>query len=173
MEDQLILVDEKDRRVGVGEKLWSHQNGVLHRAFSTFIFNSQGELLLQRRALGKYHSAGLWSNTCCGHPRPGEWIVASAQRRLKWELNLDCRLRTMGSFIYKANVGEDLIEHEVDHLLIGYSNLEPTLNPQEAIDWRRVQLQVLASEVSNRPQDFTRWLQLIMETQLHQFDPYR
>jgi isopentenyl-diphosphate delta-isomerase len=118
MEDQLILVDEKDEMVGVGDKLKIHQDGLLHRAFSIFIFNSYGELLLQRRAFGKYHSAGLWSNTCCGHPRPGEQVLVAAQKRLKVEMGLDCQLDTFGNLIYRVDVGNGLFEHEFDHLLI-------------------------------------------------------
>ena len=134
MEDQLILVNEKDEMVGAGEKLKIHRHGLLHRAFSIFIFNSHGELLLQRRAPGKYHSPGLWSNTCCGHPHLGEQVLAAAQIRLKFEMGLGCQLDAFGSFIYRADVGDGLVEHEFDHLLIGYSELDPTLNIEEATE---------------------------------------
>src|ERR1041384_906891 len=103
MEDQLILVNEKDEMVGVGTKLKIHREGLLHRAFSIFIFNSHGKLLLQRRALGKYHSPGLWSNTCCGHPRPDEHVLVASRRRLKAEMGLDCKLEAFGSLIYRAD----------------------------------------------------------------------
>jgi len=169
MEDQLIIVNEKDEMVGVGAKLKIHREGLLHRAFSIFIFNAHGELLLQRRALSKYHSPGLWSNTCCGHPRLGEQVLVAAQRRLKAEMGLDCQLDAFGSLIYRTDVGDGLVEHEFDHLLIGYSELDPTLDLQEAIAWRRVPFATLGREVHDRPNDFTCWLRVIIETRLHKF----
>lgn len=169
MEDQLILVNEKDEMVGVGDKLKSHRDGLLHRAFSIFIFNTYGELLLQRRAPGKYHSPGLWSNTCCGHPRPDEQLLVAAQQRLKVEMDLDCQLDAFGSLIYRADVGEGLVEHEFDHLLIGHSELDPTLNLEEAIEWRRVPFTMLGKEVRDHPEHFTCWLKIIIDTRLHKF----
>lgn len=169
MEDMAILVDEKDESMGVGEKLKIHQDGLLHRAFSIFILNSLGELLLQRRAPGKYHSPGLWSNTCCGHPRPGEQVVAAGQRRLKAEMGLDCQLKGVGSFIYRADVGDGLVEHELDHLLVGHCDLEPILNLEEAIGWRWAHFATLGRELSDHPEDFTCWLKVIIDTQLHKF----
>ena len=169
MEDQLILVNEADEVMGVGEKLKSHRDGLLHRAFSILILNSRGELLLQRRALSKYHSPGLWSNTCCGHPRPGEEVADAAQRRLRAEMGLDCRLEVVGSFIYRADVGDGLIEYEFDHLLVGHTDLEPTLNLEEALDSRWVSLAMLTKELSHHPQDFTRWFKIIVDTQIHKF----
>ena len=169
MEEQLILVNEKDETVGVGEKLKVHRDGLLHRAFSIFVFNSRGDLLLQRRAPGKYHSAGLWSNTCCGHPRPGKQLLVDARRRLKAEMGLDCQLEAIGSLIYRAAVGNGLVEHEFDHLLIGHSELDPILNPEEAIEWRRVPFAALRREVHGRQEDFTCWLRIIIDTQLNKF----
>jgi isopentenyl-diphosphate Delta-isomerase len=131
--------------------------------------SSRGELLMQRRALDKYHSAGLWSNTCCGHPRPGEQVVAAAERRLKAEMGLDCQLEEVGSFIYQADVGGGLVEHELDHLLIGRSDLNPSLNIEEAAGWKRVRLAALGMELRKRPEDFTCWFRLIVDTQLHKF----
>ncbi len=164
MEDQLIIVNEKDEMVGVGAKLNIHREGLLHRAFSVFIFNSHGELLLQRRALSKYHSPGLWSNTCCGHPRPGEQVIVAARQRLKAEMGLDCQLEGFGSVVYRADVGDGLVEHEFDHLLVGHSDDEPTINLQEVIDWRLAHLATLRRELNDRPQDFTSWFRLIMDT---------
>ena len=169
MRDQLVLVNENDEMVGVGEKLLVHRKGLLHRAFSIFVLNSHGELLLQRRALTKYHSAGLWSNTCCGHPRPGEQIKIAAKQRLKTEMGLDCQLKEIGSFIYCADVGANLIEYELDHLLIGYSELDPILNLHEAIDWKRSSFKALTEELSQHPDTFTFWLKVILNTQLHKF----
>lgn len=166
MVDQLILVNEKDEAVGVGEKIKIHQDGLLHRAFSAFILNSNKELLLQRRALQKYHSAGLWSNTCCGHPRPGEQVVSAARRRLKTEMGLDCRLKEVGSFIYRAEVGNGLVEHEFDHILIGQSEMDPILNPAEAIGWRWIGFNTLEADIHDRPQVYTRWLKIIITREL-------
>jgi isopentenyl-diphosphate delta-isomerase len=169
MEDQVILVNGNDEMVGAGQKLMVHREGLLHRAFSIFILNSCGELLMQRRALCKYHSAGLWSNTCCGHPRPGEQVVAAAERRLKAEMGLDCPLKEFGSFIYRADVGDGLVEHEFDHLLLGRSDLNPSLNIEEAVGWKRIRFAALGTELRKRPEDFTCWLRLIVDTQLHKF----
>ncbi len=169
IEAQVILVNEKDENVGIGEKIKIHRLGLLHRAFSIFIFDSHGDLLLQRRALSKYHSPGLWSNTCCGHPQPGEQVMGAARRRLKDEMGLDCRLEEFASFIYRADVGDRLVEHELDHLLIGRSDLAPILNLKEAMDWRRADFATLGRELSRRPQDFTCWLRVILDTQLHKF----
>src|SRR5215208_5890958 len=169
MEDQLIIVNEKDETVCVGSKLKVHREGLLHRAFSIFIFNSYGELLLQRRAHTKYHSPGLWSNTCCGHPRPGEHVLVAAQRRLKDEMGLYCPLEMFGSVTYRANVGDGLIEHEFDHLLIGSSELDPILNVEEAVAWKRVPFATLKQEVQDRPNDFTAWLRVIIDVGFHQF----
>lgn len=169
MEDQLIIVNESDEVIGFDSKHKIHREGLLHRAFSIFIFNSERELLLQRRALGKYHSPGLWSNTCCGHPSPDEHILKSAQRRLKTEMGLYCQLEAFGSFVYQADVGNGLIEYEFDHLLIGYSELDPTLNIEEAIAWRRIPLATLEREVRDRPDDFTPWLRIIMDAGFLQF----
>ena len=170
MEEQLIIVNEKDEAIGVGQKLKIHQDGLLHRAFSVFIFNSHGELLLQRRALSKYHSPGLWSNTCCGHPNPGEEIQVAAKRRLKLEMGLDCELGTFGSLIYRAPVGQGLIEHEFDHLLNGYSESDPTLNLEEAIEWSWVSLATLEHNLRNRQNHFTSWLRIIFNSRFLELD---
>ena len=166
MVNQLILVNDNNEAVGVGEKLQIHQDGLLHRAFSVFILNSKKELLLQRRALQKYHSAGLWSNTCCGHPRPGEQIVSAARRRLKTEMGLDCQLREIGSFIYRAEVGNGLVEHEFDHILTGQSQMDPILNPAEAIGWRWIRFNTLEADIYEHPQVYTRWLKIIITREL-------
>lgn len=167
MEDKLILVNDKDEVVGFDEKVKIHREGLLHRAFSVFVLNSHGELLMQRRALTKYHSPGLWSNTCCGHPRPREHVTLAAQGRLQVEMGLACPLRPVGSFIYRADVGDGLVEHEFDHLLVGHSDIEPALNIEEAIGWKWVRFETLSREVSDDPKNFTSWLRIIMDTQAH------
>jgi isopentenyl-diphosphate Delta-isomerase len=169
MEDQLVLVNEKDEMVGIGAKLKIHREGLLHRAFSIFIFNSHGELLVQRRAFSKYHSAGLWSNTCCGHPRPGERILDAAQRRLKYEMGLDCSLEEAATFIYRVDVGNGLIEHEFDYVFVGHSEADPILNLEEAIDSRLMGFTELAREMNSFPEDFTCWLRIIVAGRLVPF----
>ena len=135
-EEQLVLVNENDQAIGVGEKIHTHVIGALHRAFSVFIFNSTGQLLLQKRSSTKYHSRGLWSNTCCGHPRPGESIVEASQRRLSEEMGFDCDVKEVFEFIYQAKLDNGLYEHEFDHVLVGRFNESPTPNPDEVEDWK-------------------------------------
>src|SRR5690349_17076045 len=131
MEEYLILVDEQDHEIGTEEKLKTHRDAKLHRAFSIFIFNKKGQLLLQRRALSKYHSGGLWTNTCCGHPRPGENIDKAAHRRLQEEMGFDCNMKDVFRFTYKAPLDHGLTEHEVDHVFIGTCDAQPKLNHDE------------------------------------------
>jgi isopentenyl-diphosphate Delta-isomerase len=166
MEDHVILVNEKDEMVGVGEKIKTHRDGLLHRAFSIFIFNSRGELLLQRRALTKYHSAGLWSNTCCGHPRHVEQVVAAAQLRLEAEMGLSSPLEEIGSFVYRTEFDNGLIEHEYDHVLVGHSDKQPTVNLAEVIDWTWMSFAVLQRELRDHPEYFTFWLRVILDSQI-------
>lgn len=128
MEDFVILVDNNDREIGLMEKMQAHREAVLHRAFSIFIFNSRGEILLQQRAYTKYHTPGLWTNTCCSHPRKGETVADAASRRLFEEMGMICPLEEKFSFIYKADVSQGLIEHEFDHVLIGHSDEKPVIN---------------------------------------------
>ena len=133
--EEIILVDEKDNEVGIGEKLKVHREGKLHRAFSIFIFNPKGEMLLQKRAKTKYHSLGLWTNTCCSHPRPNELLVEAIYRRLKEEMGINCDLKKIFSFVYKADLGE-MTEYEFDHVFIGKFDENPYLNKEEAEDWK-------------------------------------
>ena len=126
--EKVILVDKTDHQIGEMEKQEAHIKGLLHRAFSIFIFNSKGEVLLQQRALHKYHSGGLWTNTCCSHPRNGETTIQAANRRLKEEMGMSCALKEEFSFIYKAKLDNDLYEHELDHVLFGTTDLQPQIN---------------------------------------------
>ena len=155
--DAVVLVDAADRVVGAAAKLDAHRSGVLHRAFSVFVFDSQGSLLLQQRARGKYHSGGLWTNTCCGHPRPGEATAAAAARRLREEMGIACAVRDAGWFVYRAEVGGGLVEHELDHVFVGRSDREPSPAPAEVAGWRRVPLADLRSELDRMPARFTAW----------------
>jgi isopentenyl-diphosphate delta-isomerase len=164
--EQVILVDEKDQEIGLMEKMEAHQKGMLHRAFSVFVFNSKQEILLQQRALSKYHSGGLWTNTCCSHPRSGESIVEAANRRMLEEMGFSCNLAPVFSFIYKAELDNELSEHELDHVLIGFSDEIGTPNPDEVMDTKWVTLTDLELEVKENPENFTAWFRIIMNESL-------
>lgn len=164
--ERVILVGRDDRELGTAEKMEAHRQGLLHRAFSVFILNSRDEVLLQRRAEGKYHSGGLWSNACCSHPRPGEGIEQGARRRLREEMGLEAPLERVGRFIYRARLGPDLWEHELDHVLLGRSDQSPTPDPTEVSGWRWVSLAALKDELHARPDDFTVWLERVLESVL-------
>lgn len=157
-EELVVLVDEHDHERGTMEKLAAHRTGELHRAFSVFIFNSEGALLLQQRAAGKYHSGGLWTNTCCSHPRLNETVAAAAQRRLKEEMGMSVPLASIFTFIYKADVGNGLIEHELDHVLFGHSDALPCPSALEVQAWRYVDIDALDQELKASPDRFTVWL---------------
>jgi isopentenyl-diphosphate delta-isomerase len=158
MIEEVILVNEQDEVVGTGEKMWAHLEGRLHRAFSVFVFDSGGRLLLQKRAPGKYHSADLWSNTCCSHPRPGEPTLEAAHRRLREEMGFDCELRKLFEFVYVAELENNLCEYEYDHVFVGFYDGEPSPDASEVSDWRRVELASLASQIDLRPDLYTYWL---------------
>jgi isopentenyl-diphosphate delta-isomerase len=155
--EHVVLIDEGDAALGEGEKLDVHRTGALHRAFSVFAFNAAGELLLQRRALTKYHSGGLWTNTCCGHPRPGETTADAARRRLGEEMGMGCgELRPAGTLRYRAEIA-DLVENELDHLLVTRVDETPEPNPDEVVEYRYVAADELAAWLAERPEDFTAW----------------
>lgn len=156
------LVDLQDNEIGQMEKLEAHQKGLLHRAFSVLIINEKHELLLQRRAFGKYHSEGLWTNTCCSHPMPGESNLTAAHRRLQEEMGFDCELKELFYFTYKADLDNNLIEHELDHVLIGFSNQNPVLNQEEAIDYKWLSMDQLKKDITEQTNDFTIWFKLII-----------
>jgi isopentenyl-diphosphate Delta-isomerase len=160
--EQVILVDAQDREVGQMEKQEAHEKGMLHRAFSVFVYNSQGELLLQRRALDKYHSGGLWTNTCCSHPRPGEGNLEAATRRLREEMGIVCTLQHAFSFIYHQQVG-DLTEHELDHVFIGTYDGLPIINSEEVAEWKTIAVSDLLEEMQAYPDKFTVWIRLCMD----------
>lgn len=160
---EVILVDEKDNVIGTEEKMKTHQEGKLHRAFSIFVFNSKGELLLQKRAKSKYHSGGLWTNTCCSHPRPEEHIEKAVHRRLKEEMGFDCELKEIFSFTYKAKLDNNLFEHEYDHVFIGNFDGEPNPNPEEVDDWKWVDLEELKKDIRENPDSYTYWLKISID----------
>ncbi|MFQ5541525.1 MAG: isopentenyl-diphosphate Delta-isomerase [Candidatus Binatia bacterium] len=158
--EKVILVDEDGHEIGSMEKIKAHREGRLHRAFSIYVFNSEGKLLLQKRAKKKYHSGGLWTNTCCSHPRPQESIEKAAQRRLQEEMGFDCDLRESFSFTYKVKLDNDLFEHEHDHVFIGEFDGEPVPNPEEVEDWKWIGLEELQKDVRERPDRYTYWLRI-------------
>lgn len=162
MSERVILVDTHDNSIGTEDKLEAHQSGRLHRAFSAFVFNDRGELLLQRRARSKYHSGGLWSNTCCSHPRPGEETGPAAARRLKEEMGFACPLEPAGAIVYRAEVGNGLVEYEYDHLLIGRWTGRPSPDPAEVEEWRWVDMDELRDEVARSPRRFTYWFRVAL-----------
>lgn len=162
-QDEVIYVDEEDREVGTGEKLLTHQKGILHRAISVFVFNSKGELMLQKRAKTKYHSVGLWSNTCCSHPRPGEDTAVAARRRLKEEMGLDLPVREVHELRYKTQFPNGLIENEHDHIFVAESDATPVLNPEEAEDWKWVTPTELKKDMAARPEVYSYWLKLSLD----------
>jgi isopentenyl-diphosphate delta-isomerase len=161
--EQVILVDEQDRFQGVCEKLEAHRKGLLHRAFSVFLFNGEQQLIMQKRALSKYHSAGLWSNTCCGHPRPGEELKAAAERRLMEEMGISCELRHRLQFSYSATLENGLIENELDHVFTGVFSGIPILNAAEASDWMAISLEKVKKSVAVNPGHYTYWFRKILE----------
>jgi isopentenyl-diphosphate delta-isomerase len=161
--EELILVDAQDRELGVKEKMEAHVEGALHRAFSVFIFDSEKRLLLQKRARTKYHSGGLWSNTACGHPRPGEATLAAAQRRLREEMGFDCELREAFEFLYRAELDGALIEHEYDHVFVGTHEGEPAPDPSEVEGWRWITMDELRRRLTDEPEHYSYWLKAAVE----------
>jgi len=163
MKDYVILVDDHDNPVGQMEKMEAHTIGQLHRALSVIIFNKKGELLLQQRAFSKYHTPGLWSNTCCSHPRPDEESLEAATRRLKEEMGFVTPLKKSFDFIYKAHFNNGLIEHEFDHVFFGTYNTDPSINPEKAKDFKWVKPSWLMEEMRSIPEQYTVWFRIIME----------
>jgi isopentenyl-diphosphate delta-isomerase len=161
MEEQmLVLVDEQDNQTGIMEKMEVHRKALLHRAFSVFVFNSQGEMLLQRRALSKYHSGGLWTNTCCSHPFPGETPQAAGKRRMKEELGFETEVTPAFSFIYKAELDNELTEYEFDHVLIGEYDGNVYPNEDEVGDYCYINMDALRDNLQQYPMKYTAWFKI-------------
>ncbi len=160
--EEVILVNERDEPRGTMEKLEAHEKGELHRAFSVFIFNSKGELLLQQRALHKYHSGGLWTNTCCSHPRPGEETLAAAKRRLAEEMGLSATLEFKTAFVYKSEFENGLTEHEFDHVFTGSTDSSPIINPEEVAAYRWLSINEIKNQIAVNPGDYTTWFRITM-----------
>ena len=162
-EEQVILVNELDEQIGLMPKMEAHEKALLHRAFSVFIFNDKNELMLQQRALNKYHSPGLWTNTCCSHQREGESNIEAGKRRLQEEMGFTTDLRDTISFIYKAPFDNGLTEHEFDHILLGHYNEEPKLNKEEAHAYKWVSLDEVKKDINTNPEIYTAWFKIIFD----------
>lgn len=161
--EYVILVNPNDEKVGLMEKIEAHEKALLHRAFSVFVFNDANELMLQQRALSKYHSPGLWTNTCCSHQRDGESNLEAGHRRLQEEMGFVTPLQETTSFIYKAPFDNGLTEHELDHILVGQYNGEPKINPNEVENWKWMPLEAVKLDIIDNPQLYTAWFKIIFE----------
>ncbi|MCD6403203.1 MAG: isopentenyl-diphosphate Delta-isomerase [Candidatus Aenigmarchaeota archaeon] len=160
--EYVILVNKNGETIGKEEKLKAHKKGLLHLAFSVFVFNDKNQLMLQKRSKRKYHSPNLWSNTCCSHPRPGEDLLEASHRRLKEEMGFICKLEKLFSFVYKEKV-DDLFEHEYDYVLVGRFNGEPSPNEREVGEWKWMDWDKVKSDVKKHPEKYTVWFRLIVE----------
>lgn len=162
-EDKVILVDVNDNQIGLMSKLEAHEKGVLHRAFSVFIFNKNGDLMLQKRSLSKYHSPGLWTNTCCSHQRDGESNIKSGKRRLNEEMGFETMLIEKTSFIYQAKFDNGLTEHEFDHILVGYYDKSPNINSDEVDSWKWMSMNNVQDDINESPENYTAWFKIIFK----------
>ncbi|WP_242205675.1 isopentenyl-diphosphate Delta-isomerase [Aestuariivivens insulae] len=162
-EEKVILVNEKDEPIGLMPKMEAHEKALLHRAFSVFVFNDNNELMLQQRALGKYHSPGLWTNTCCSHQREGETNIEAGKRRLQEEMGFVTELEDSISFIYKAPFDNGLTEHEYDHVLLGKYNDMPVINKEEVADWKWMPLEAVREDIKKQPGIYTEWFKVIFD----------
>lgn len=167
-EENVILVNHQDEKIGLMPKMEAHEKGLLHRAFSVFVFNDKNELMLQRRALNKYHSPGLWTNTCCSHQRDGEDNIDAGKRRLMEEMGFVTDLKEIVTFIYKAPFDNGLTEHEFDHVLVGNYNGEPNINLEEVAEWKWMPLEKVKEDINLNPSVYTEWFKIIF----NKFYPY-
>lgn len=163
MLEKIVLVDQNDKKTGIEEKIKTHKQGKLHRAFSIFVFNSQGQLLLQKRSKTKYHCAGLWTNTCCSHPRSGEALEQAIHRRLKEEMGFDCDLKKRFNFIYQAKFANGLIENEYDHVFVGKFEHDFKPNLDEIDAWKWISINELKKDINKNPEKYTPWLKIILK----------
>jgi isopentenyl-diphosphate delta-isomerase len=163
MEENVILVDVLDNQLGLMPKMEAHEKAVLHRAFSVFIFNDEGELMLQQRAAHKYHSPLLWTNTCCSHQRDGESNIEAGKRRLIEEMGFKTNLKEIFSFVYKAPFDNGLTEHELDHVMIGNFNGTPKINPDEVASYKWMTLEAVKKDIELQPKLYTAWFKIIFK----------
>jgi len=162
-EEMVILVNQADEPIGTMPKMEAHEKAVLHRAFSVFVMNDNGEIMLQQRAAHKYHSPSLWTNTCCSHQRVGETNIQAGTRRLKEEMGFETEIKELFSFIYKAAFDNGLTEHELDHVMLGHYNGAPVINPEEVADWKWMLPGEIKKDITENPQKYTAWFKIIFE----------
>lgn len=166
------MVNERDEAVGLMDKLEAHEKAMLHRAFSVFVLNDKREVMLQQRAAGKYHSPLLWTNTCCSHQREGESNLQAGQRRLYEEMGIETPLTELFHFIYKAPFENGLTEHELDHVMIGYFNGEPRINPDEVESWKWMGIAEIRTDMAANPQHYTVWFKIIFDEFYHYLEDH-
>lgn len=173
IEEKVILVDINDEPIGLMEKMAAHEQALLHRAFSVFIFNDNNEIMLQQRAASKYHSPLLWTNTCCSHQRAGETNIQAGKRRLQEEMGFEVELTELFHFIYKAPFENGLTEHELDHVMIGKYNDEPNINKNEVESWKWMSIDAIKSDMQENPDDYTAWFKIIFEEFNHYIENHK
>ncbi len=173
IEENVILVNHLDEQIGLMPKLEAHEKAVLHRAFSVFILNSKNELMLQQRAHHKYHSPLLWTNTCCSHQREGETNIEAGSRRLFEEMGFETPLKELFHFIYKAPFDNGLTEHELDHVMIGYYNEEPIINPEEVENWKWMTIEEVRNDMQIQPDVYTIWFKIIFDKFYHYLEDHK
>jgi len=167
VKEEVILVNEYDHPLGLMEKMEAHEKGVLHRAFSVFVINNKNELLLQQRAFSKYHSGGLWTNTCCSHPRNGEENLDAAHRRLQEEMGFDCELTKLLDFVYRAELDKGLTEHEFDHVFVGTWDGVPKINAEEVASYKWMNVDAVEKDIAAHPEMYTEWFKIIYQNFLN------
>jgi isopentenyl-diphosphate delta-isomerase len=172
-EEQVILVNEKDEPIGLMNKMEAHEKAVLHRAFSVFVLNDKNEVMLQQRAHHKYHSPLLWTNTCCSHQRAGETNLQAGKRRLFEEMGFQVELKELFHFIYKAPFDNGLTEHELDHVMIGYSNEVPSINPEEVESWKWMKIEDIKEDMIQNPALYTVWFKIIFDEFYHYLEDHK
>jgi isopentenyl-diphosphate delta-isomerase len=172
-EEQVILVNEKDEPIGLMNKMEAHEKAILHRAFSVFILNDNNEVMLQQRAQHKYHSPLLWTNTCCSHQRAGETNIQAGKRRLFEEMGFEVELKELFHFIYKAPFDNGLTEHELDHVMIGYSNNDPVINLEEVASWKWMKIEAIKEDMIQNPADYTVWFKIIFDEFYHYLEEHK
>jgi len=172
-EEKVILVNENDEQIGLMEKLEAHEKALLHRAFSVFVLNDKNEVMLQQRAHHKYHSPLLWTNTCCSHQREGETNIQAGTRRLFEEMGFTTELKELFHFIYKAPFDNGLTEHELDHVMIGYSNEAPKINPDEVESWKWMSIEAIRDDIQTQSEIYTVWFKIIFNEFYHYLEEHK